>query len=96
MIGSLALGLVVLLPWLLLGIAMRRGLRRLTNQRTSSGAQIRPTFMSYIGLGNVSPDVNLIARIGSQAKPVEALNGKILRPTVGVRLISIGLSLALI
>ncbi|MEP3845905.1 MAG: hypothetical protein ABJM43_11255 [Paracoccaceae bacterium] len=74
---------------------MKRSIRGVFAQKTSTGARVTETTLAKTGLGNLPLDVSLIARIGSNAAPRAVSNGLILRPTVGLRLMSAALTLFL-
>jgi hypothetical protein len=86
-ITIIVVGGVFRLSW-----GMRRWINRLFIKRDSEGQPIEQTFMAKSTFGNLAPDAALLASLGKNATPEKSLNDTILRPTIGVRLISFGAS----
>ncbi|MCG3269124.1 hypothetical protein [Yoonia sp. I 8.24] len=64
----------------------------LTNVRDSSGREVTQTRLAKTQLGNLPTDISLIAGVGKNAAPQQSLNETVLHPTIGLRLISLGVS----
>lgn len=90
---SLAIG-----PWIMIGalwfgiFLIRRWIYGLMAQRASSGQQVARTGFAHLGVGTLGADITLVAQLGKNAQVHEGLTGRRLKPTIGVRLISFGLS----
>ncbi|MEO9822103.1 MAG: hypothetical protein ABJ370_21465 [Paracoccaceae bacterium] len=74
---------------------LKRSIQGVFAQKSSAGEHVPKTGLAKTGLGNLSLDAALVAKIGSNAAPRADFNGLILRPTIGVRLISVTLTLFL-
>jgi hypothetical protein len=68
---------------------------RLTNLRDSEDREVAQTVFAKTQMGNLPTDISLIAGVGKNVAPQLSLNETILRPTVGMRLISFMISAAL-
>ena len=93
-LGALPILILIAGFWICVFL-LKRSIRGVFAQRTSAGERVTKTTLAKTGLGNLPLDVSLIARIGSKAAPRADSNGLILRPTVGLRLMSTGLTLFL-
>ncbi len=94
------LSLLIALPTLLITAAfwygtyrVARAIRRAITQTTSDGRQVPRTASARFGVGNLAADATLVAQIGKNSVPRAGLNGQILRPTIGIRVMSIAMSL---
>jgi len=92
----LALALFALAGFLILIIGpyfltwwLGRKLHRKTAQRDSRGQSIPLTTSARFGLGNFSGDMTLLSGLGRNATPHHTLNEITLRPTIGLRLVSV-------
>ena len=65
-------------------------LRGLTDQRDSRGERIAQGPMARMGIGSLTADMALLAQVGGKVAPERGLNQIILRPTRGLRIISVG------
>jgi len=78
-----------------IGFLIRYGLQNLLHRifglKDARGVATTQTTMARVGLGTLPVDIDIVARLGSGAKPRHTLNLTILRPTLGLRLISLGL-----
>lgn len=75
---------------------LRQWLRRRFAQRDAKGRAIRETAMAQTGLANLSPGFGLLARVGEGRAPERSVDRTILRPTLGLRLTSLGLTAMLV
>ena len=62
------------------------------NQRDSDGTVIDLTPLAKTHAANLPRDISFVAGIGAQTAPQMTLNEPTLRPTVGLRLVSVGIS----
>ncbi len=65
-------------------------------QKSSAGHHVRKGTFGALGVGNLPLGLQLIAQIGNAGAGQETLDGRLLRPTPGLRLISIAFTLALL
>lgn len=87
-IGAIVLFLSLIIGPYFLAWKLGRFVNNKTAQRDSRGDPIARTSASRFGLGNLSPAAGLLAGVGQSAMPQMSLNSLILRPTIGMRLIS--------
>ena len=80
----------------LLRLWISQAVMRLFNQRSSQDERVPLTGTARMTVGNLPADINLIAQVGAKKAPMESLNGKIMTPTIGVRVISLVLTAALL
>ncbi len=66
-----------------------RRVNKWTNQRDNEGQEVEQTGFAKTQLSNLPMDVGFVAGVGKNAEPNMTLNETILRPTIGMRLISI-------
>ncbi|WP_157033175.1 hypothetical protein [Loktanella sp. S4079] len=88
-------GAIILGFWYLRYLFARQ-VQKWTNQRDSKGQEVEQTGFAKTQLGNLPADVGFVAGVGKNAEPAVTLNVTILRPTIGMRLISIGVGGAII
>lgn len=81
---------------LMLRFRIRGFFSKFFRQRDSEGQLVKETLLARTGTSNLSADVGLIAGLGQGAQVRQTLNTIILRPTIGLRLISLGISAAML
>lgn len=62
------------------------------NQRDSDGRAVDLTPLAKTHAANLPRDISFLAGLGAKAAPQMTLNEATLRPTVGLRLVSVGIS----
>ena len=87
---AVPLAIVAGMLWLRWRIA--RGISDRTAQRATGGARVPLTPLARAGLGTLPADATLFARIGSTDAPRADPTSRVLRATVGVRAISLGVT----
>ncbi len=88
--------LAVLCGGYYLWFRFKKRVNGLTNVRDSDGRKVAQTRLAKTQLSSLPTDISLIAGVGKNAAPQQSLNETVLRPTIGLRLISLGVSGALL
>ena len=75
---------------------LRKKLNGALAQRDSKGRRVDETRAARSMVGNLPGDVGFVASLGRDAAPLQSLDRLILRPTWGLRLVSLGFSALLL
>lgn len=89
---SMLIPIALFIGFRYIAFKMRRSNRRRFAQRDSKGRPIEETTLAKLGAGTLPTDTGLIAGLGTKGEARQSLNESILRPSIGLRLLSIGLS----
>ena len=95
-LAALAIFVALIFGWPYLLLQMRKRLNRRMAEINDRGVDVPLTLAARLGLGRLPLDVALTSRIGESALPDVSAGSITMRPTIGLRLSSLGLTALLV